>query len=127
MPARGTGKRIQAKGLFATASVSRGHDWIWGDQDGELLAHICPMLAVILPLKGGEGNLGKLQAVKGWEKDTYVSIVVLECCDFEIASVCMYMYVMIVKHILVIHWRQSTARVHAHIVYHFIINNYSKQ
>ncbi len=40
MPARGTGKRIQAKGLFANASVSRGHDWIWGDQDGGLLAHL---------------------------------------------------------------------------------------
>lgn len=27
-------KRIQAKGLFLNAEVSRGHDWIWGDQDG---------------------------------------------------------------------------------------------
>lgn len=35
MPARGTGPRIQAKGLFPNAVVSRGHDWIWGDQDGE--------------------------------------------------------------------------------------------
>ncbi len=34
IPPRETDTRVQAKGLFPNALVSRGHDWIWGDQDG---------------------------------------------------------------------------------------------
>ena len=28
-------KKLAAKGLFTNAEVIRGHDWLWGDQDGE--------------------------------------------------------------------------------------------
>jgi len=26
---------MSAKGIFPNAEVVRGHDWLWGDQDGE--------------------------------------------------------------------------------------------
>ena len=26
--------RVMAKGMFPNAEVVRGHDWLWGDQDG---------------------------------------------------------------------------------------------
>ena len=28
-------RKVEAKGLFANASVKRGRDWKWKDQDGE--------------------------------------------------------------------------------------------
>lgn len=28
-------KTIEAKGIFPRAEVTRGHDWLWGDQDGK--------------------------------------------------------------------------------------------
>ena len=28
--------RVMAMGLFPDAEVVRGHDWIWGDQDGNV-------------------------------------------------------------------------------------------
>ncbi len=34
-PQRMNGRRITAKGMFPGAEVMRGHDWLWGDQDGE--------------------------------------------------------------------------------------------
>ena len=36
VPARKVSKKIPAKGLFPDAKVIRGHDWVWGDQGGEL-------------------------------------------------------------------------------------------
>ena len=35
MPARESSKKVLAKGFFQDAEVVRGHDWLWGDQDGE--------------------------------------------------------------------------------------------
>lgn len=60
LPARGTSSRVLAKGLFKDAEVARGQDWIWGDQDG------------------GEGSIGRLAEIKGWEKDTFRSIAEVE-------------------------------------------------
>lgn len=28
-------KRTMAKGIFPNSEVVRGHDWLWGDQDGK--------------------------------------------------------------------------------------------
>ena len=35
MPPRLGSKTMSAKGIFPSAEVVRGHDWLWGDQDGE--------------------------------------------------------------------------------------------
>ena len=34
VPPRKSSKTVIAKGFFADAVVVRGHDWLWGDQDG---------------------------------------------------------------------------------------------
>ena len=35
LPTRESSQKICAKGFFANAMVVRGHDWLWGDQDGK--------------------------------------------------------------------------------------------
>ena len=35
VPPRLGAKTIEAKGIFPRAEVTRGHDWLWGDQDGK--------------------------------------------------------------------------------------------
>ena len=45
---RETEKRLQSKGLFPTASVSRGNDWIWGDQDGRLCSNCVRAIIIII-------------------------------------------------------------------------------
>ena len=35
LPTRESSQKICAKGFFANAKVVRGHDWLWGDQDGK--------------------------------------------------------------------------------------------
>ena len=35
MPTRNSARKITARGFFANAKVVRGHDWLWGDQDGK--------------------------------------------------------------------------------------------
>ena len=35
VPTRESSKKVLAKGFFPDAEVIRGHDWLWGDQDGE--------------------------------------------------------------------------------------------
>ena len=39
VPARKSSKKIPARGLFPNAKVTRGHDWVWGDQDGKHTIH----------------------------------------------------------------------------------------
>ena len=36
LPPRSGAKRVRAKGFFKGATVVRGRDWIWKDQDGEI-------------------------------------------------------------------------------------------
>ena len=40
MSSRLEGERVAVRGIFAGARVSRGHDWKWGNQDGELFVQI---------------------------------------------------------------------------------------
>ncbi|XP_019848978.1 PREDICTED: E3 ubiquitin-protein ligase MIB2-like [Amphimedon queenslandica] len=60
LPLRCDSSRLVAKGLFKDAEVTRGYDWLWGDQDG------------------GIGNIGHLVTIKGWEKDTFRSVAEVE-------------------------------------------------
>ncbi|XP_022698616.1 E3 ubiquitin-protein ligase MIB2-like isoform X1 [Varroa jacobsoni] len=48
--------RIPASGIFKGAKVVRGHDWDWGNQDG------------------GEGKLGDVANVLGWEQESGRSV-----------------------------------------------------
>uniref|UniRef100_H3B381 RING-type E3 ubiquitin transferase n=1 Tax=Latimeria chalumnae TaxID=7897 RepID=H3B381_LATCH len=48
VPPRQNSKKIQAKGIFVDATVRRGKDWKWGNQDQ------------------AKGNPGKVAAVRGW-------------------------------------------------------------
>ena len=34
VPPRKSAKKMMAKGFFPDSEVVRGHDWLWGDQDG---------------------------------------------------------------------------------------------
>lgn len=34
VPHRSGARRIMSIGMFPSAEVARGHDWLWGDQDG---------------------------------------------------------------------------------------------
>lgn len=35
MPTRDLSRKVLARGFFPDAEVVRGHDWLWGDQDGK--------------------------------------------------------------------------------------------
>ena len=97
MSSRLEGERVAVRGIFAGARVSRGHDWKWGNQDGELfvqiLHHTCMhstphvqyihecvvcvvvsmwVLFVCLNYIGGVSGLVLL--VKGWHNGSKVSI-----------------------------------------------------
>ena len=67
---RSQSAKVLSKGLFKSAEVVRGHDWLWGDQDGTL---VCCFIAIDVSL-GGSGSTGKVIEVKDWETDTYVSV-----------------------------------------------------
>ena len=42
MPARKNSPRLMSEGIFPNAEVVRGHDWLWGDQDGMyVISYIC--------------------------------------------------------------------------------------
>lgn len=56
LPPRSGAKRVRAKGFFKGATVVRGRDWIWKDQDG------------------GVGNTGSLLLIRGWERESYRSV-----------------------------------------------------
>ena len=34
IPPRSGARRVMSIGMFPYAEVARGHDWLWGDQDG---------------------------------------------------------------------------------------------
>lgn len=51
------GHKIQSKGTFAGAVVKRGPDWDWGNQDG------------------GPQEKGLVTDVKGWDNQTFHSVV----------------------------------------------------
>ncbi|XP_001629545.2 E3 ubiquitin-protein ligase MIB2 isoform X3 [Nematostella vectensis] len=50
-------EKCQSRGIFKGAQVARGLDWDWGDQDG------------------GIGKVGRVTGVKGWDKESYRSVV----------------------------------------------------
>ena len=54
LPPRKSSKRLTAKGLFPDAKVLRGHDWLWGDQDGEGVRE-----------RGGRGRRGMERGERG--------------------------------------------------------------
>ena len=49
-------RKVQAKGMFSGASVTRGPDWDWGNQDG------------------GPGSLGLVTDIRGWETESFRSV-----------------------------------------------------
>ena len=48
--------KIQLKGIFVGASVIRGPDWEWGNQDGN------------------RGNIGKVIDIRGWDNESGRSV-----------------------------------------------------
>lgn len=48
--------KVEAKGIFCGAQVTRGPDWDWGNQDG------------------GEGSVGQVLDVRGWETESFQSV-----------------------------------------------------
>lgn len=51
---------VPARGVFPGATVIRGHDWRWGDQDG------------------GPGRVGIVQEIEGWHSESSVSGITLD-------------------------------------------------
>ncbi|XP_052759643.1 E3 ubiquitin-protein ligase MIB2-like isoform X2 [Mya arenaria] len=56
VPKRRDSVKAEAKGTFAHARVIRGPDWDWGNQDG------------------GEGKIGKVTDVRGWDSESGRSV-----------------------------------------------------
>ena len=53
--------RVAARGVFPGATVVRGEDWRWGDQDG------------------GPGREGTVVEIDGWHSESSVSGTTLSC------------------------------------------------
>ena len=53
--------RVAASGVFPGATVVRGEDWRWGDQDG------------------GPGREGTVVEIDGWHSESSVSGTTLSC------------------------------------------------
>ena len=56
MKARSGSKKVALRGLFPNCKVVRGQDWNWTDQDG------------------GQGKIGKILEIHGWDNDTERSV-----------------------------------------------------
>ena len=66
VPIRKRSKKLSARGIFPGASVVRGVDWQWEDQDG-VLCHIYFMSQFNFSVcVGGQGRKGKVTEVQEW-------------------------------------------------------------
>jgi hypothetical protein len=65
--------RLKAQGIFKGAQVVRGKDWLWGDQDGEEMIMMLVNAIGYGVLSGGNGNIGEVVLIRGWEEETFVS------------------------------------------------------
>lgn len=69
-------KRRHANGLFPGATVTRGEDWQWKNQDGvwSRLASsgYCNLVCVCVCELGGPGSTGQLLKVTNWKDKSYV-------------------------------------------------------
>lgn len=68
VPPRCNARRVEIRGLFPGAVVTRGRDWHWGNQDG------------------GVGQSGRISAVRGWSSETAVSCVFVISYIYAIIS-----------------------------------------
>ena len=71
VPMRKRSKKISARGIFPGASVMRGVDWQWEDQDGlSVCLSVCVCSFVCLSsfccCVGGQGRKGKVTDVQDW-------------------------------------------------------------
>ena len=41
LPARKLSRKIPAGGFVPDATIIRGQNWVWGDQDGKLTYNVC--------------------------------------------------------------------------------------
>ncbi|XP_022903103.2 E3 ubiquitin-protein ligase MIB2 [Onthophagus taurus] len=57
LPLRKNGRKCELKGIFVNAKVIRGFSWEWNNQDG------------------GEGNVGEVMDIRGWDNESCRSVV----------------------------------------------------
>ncbi|XP_070207241.1 E3 ubiquitin-protein ligase MIB2-like isoform X2 [Littorina saxatilis] len=63
LPKRSTSSKVQAFGIFGGARVIRGPDWDWANQDG------------------GEGKIGKVSDIRGWDSESGRSVAHVTWCS----------------------------------------------
>ena len=88
VPPRCDAQRVELRGLFPGALVTRGRDWRWGNQDGELMPtdvylsfkwyEACYMYILLLTNTGGVGKFGKIMSIREWSNETAVSNSTME-------------------------------------------------
>ncbi|KAJ7421484.1 E3 ubiquitin-protein ligase MIB2 [Willisornis vidua] len=81
--------RITLKGTFQGAKVVRGPDWEWGNQDGEekyqnklylMFFHLAGV-GERLKILGGEGKVGRVVDIRGWDVETGRSVASVTWAD----------------------------------------------
>ena len=43
---RSGARQVMSIGMFPHAEVARGHDWLWGDQDGMYVKRMCTYMSM---------------------------------------------------------------------------------
>ena len=86
---RYTSRRVPARGVFPGATVVRGHDWRWSDQDG------------------GPGKEGTVLEISGWQSESSVSVVLHVHATLQPPFLPLFLFFLSQRSVAVVEWKES--------------------